>query len=290
MPSDLSDVEQAKIVRHFMLNSPPGQFSNVQRDLEQIVESEGLVERILPKVAKKYNEEQMLVCSVPDSDTKFLITQPGRVGENEYLEPGSNKVVDYDHIKKAAGEVRDATEAEMTPADAAGFRDALSDAFTKYVGNYYPDGVGVCYAKEAEGGGFDFSACLSATKTNLSNRWSGRIRSTYKCTLSPGDGDVEIAGKMVIQVHYFEEGNVQLNTKNQPTLKCKGVDPEEFASTFVSAVEKHEQTLHQSLFVDFNKLSADTFKGLRRKLPLTGKKFDFEHSDQYALGGEMKGQ
>lgn len=290
MPSDLSDVEQAKIARHFLLNSPPGQFSNVQRDLEQIVDEDGLVERILPKVAKKYNEEQMLVCSVPDSDTKFLITQAGRVGENEYLEPTTNKVVDYDHIKKAAGEVRDASEAEATPGDIAGFRDALSEAFLTYVGNFFPDGVGVVYAKAAEGGGFEVSACLSATKTNLSNRWSGRIRSTYKCTFSPGDGDVEIAGKMVIQVHYFEEGNVQLNTKNQPKLKCKGGDAGEFAASFVGAVEKFEQTHHQQLLVDFQKLSDDTFKGLRRKLPLTGKKFDFEHSDQYALGGEMKGQ
>lgn len=286
--SDLNEKEQAKIVRHFLLNSPPGQFSNVVRDAEQLIEVEGLVDRMLPLVSKRYNEEQMLVASVPDKDTKFLITKAGSV-EGGYLEPESNVIVEYDHVKKAAGDVRDATEAELTPPGIAAYREKLSAKFGAHVSNFYPDGVSVVYGTEGEGGAFVVTACLSATKTNLSNRWSGRIKAKYVCTFTPGDDAVEIAGKLDVKVHYFEEGNVQLNTTHETSLKCKGLDEDEFGTTFAAAVEKDEQEWHKKMLASFADLSDNTFKHLRRKLPLTGKKFDFEHSDQYALGGEMKG-
>merc|ERR1712151_86802 len=239
--SELDEKEQGKIVRHFLLNSPPGQFANVQRDIEKIVEVDGLVDRILPNASKRYNEEQLLVVSMPDDeDTKFLVSKAGAV-QGGYYEPCSNKVVSYDHVSKAAGEVRDATDEEMTPGPVREHRDQLSKKFLAYVDNYYPDGVGVVYAKAQEDGTYQVTACLSGTKTSLGNRWSGRMRGTYTCALNMDEDDTQITGKITIKVHYFEEGNVQLNTTSKPELSCKGKNAEEFAETFVAAVEKSEQ-------------------------------------------------
>ena len=49
---------------------------------------------------------------------------------------------------------------------------------------------------------------------------SGRCRASYTCSFSIGDSAVEVTGKLVIKVHYFEDGNVQLNSEFAPSFSC----------------------------------------------------------------------
>jgi len=47
---------------------------------------------------------------------------------------------------------------------------------------------------------------------------TGRWRSLWTCTFKPGSGNAELKGNIRITVHYYEDGNVQLNT-NTPKVK-----------------------------------------------------------------------
>ena len=67
--SGLSEKEQAKILRHFLLSSPPGQFGHVERALRKLSPGD-LIDRSLPAISKRYNEDQCLPQSVSDTENK----------------------------------------------------------------------------------------------------------------------------------------------------------------------------------------------------------------------------
>eukprot|EP00301_Raphidiophrys_heterophryoidea_P011402 c17510_g1_i1.p1 GENE.c17510_g1_i1~~c17510_g1_i1.p1 ORF type:complete len:293 (-),score=77.12 c17510_g1_i1:731-1609(-) len=283
----VDEKQKAKIIRHFLLNSPPGQFSNVERDIRTLLGSNDLLDRTLPVIAKRYNEEQLLVVTVPGTEKKSLITKHSAIGSNEYFDPNTNSVLSYDHIKKSAESKREATDSEATPAAIAEFRSHAQKQLDAYVTEYYPDGVGLVFAKQAESGGFEITACISASKANLANRWSGRIRSSYQTTIKPGDSQASLTTDLSVKIHYFEEGNVQLNTGTTPSLTCSATDADEFAKTFIAAIQTSESNYHAKLQEAFVQLSEKTFKNLRRKLPLSGTKFDFDNWVKYSVESEI---
>eukprot|EP00299_Pterocystis_sp_00344_P007650 c2574_g1_i1.p1 GENE.c2574_g1_i1~~c2574_g1_i1.p1 ORF type:complete len:309 (+),score=70.11 c2574_g1_i1:66-929(+) len=285
----VSDKEKAKIIRHFLVNSPPAQFSNVEKSIRALVDAD-LVDRTLPQIAKRYNEEQLLMGTVPDTETKFLVSKAGVLSENEYYEPNTNSVVFFDHIKKTAISRREPTEGEATHPSAASYRSLTNGLLEEYVTNFYPSAVGTTYAAVDESGTITITALITATKAQLSSKWSGRIRSEYSASFKPGDQSTTFEGGVSIKVHYFEEGNVQLNTSAKTSTSVPTSSADEFATAFVGAIEAFEHSFHKNLESEFSDLSENTFKQLRRKLPLNQNKFDFENWAQYEIGSELSKQ
>jgi len=267
------------------LNSPPGQYSNVENDLRILVGND-LIDRTNPLIAKRYNEEQFLVATVPESEERFLITKAGAVGSDEYYVPNQGVVVKYDHIKKSSVSKREVSESERTPEAVESYRSKTFTLFQDYTKEYYPDGVCGVYISIGDSG-YVLNAFISATKVNLSNRWSGRIRAHYTCNFKPQSGSCQAEGTILLRVHYFEEGNVQLNSKQVPTFACDTSSDIAFAKSFVDGVTKVEATYHQTMEAAFSDMSENTFKHLRRKLPLTGQSFNFENWASYNIGAEV---
>eukprot|EP00298_Acanthocystis_sp_HF-20_P012647 c19992_g1_i1.p1 GENE.c19992_g1_i1~~c19992_g1_i1.p1 ORF type:complete len:289 (+),score=81.71 c19992_g1_i1:28-894(+) len=283
--SGLDEKEKAKIIRHFLLNSPPGQYSNVENDLRILVGSD-LIDRTNPLIAKRYNEEQYLIATVPESDDKFLVTKSGAVGSDEYYLPNLNAVVKYDHVKKSSVSKRDAQSEEKTPEAVESYRSKTFALFNDYVKEFYPDGVSSVYISTVDDG-FQINAYISATKVNLSNRWSGRLRAHYTANFKPGNSSVQVDGTVLLKVHYFEEGNVQLNSKQTPKFTVDASSDSAFAKSFVDNVTKAETAYHGTMEGAFSDMSENTFKHLRRKLPLTGQSFNFENWASYNIGSEV---
>eukprot|EP00300_Choanocystis_sp_HF-7_P031333 c4058_g1_i1.p1 GENE.c4058_g1_i1~~c4058_g1_i1.p1 ORF type:complete len:293 (-),score=64.40 c4058_g1_i1:74-952(-) len=286
--SELSEKEQAKILRHFLLNSPPGQFNHVERNLRKLVPGD-LLDRSLPGIAKRYNEEQCLPQSVPDTDEKIVICKDGLIPDttNEYLDPNTKTVVIYDHIKKSAEGKRAANDSELPPSDVEPFRAKVDAAFKEFIARSFIDGASSVHTKRTEDGKFLLSASMSAARVNLANRWSGRSRANYSCTFVPGETSVDCAGKLTIKVHYFEEGNVQLNSEYEPSWTATAANPEDFAKSFVSGIEAADRELYTSVGSAFGDESKSVFKALRRKLPLQGNKFDWDNWNQYNLASDL---
>lgn len=88
-----------------------------------------------------------------------------------------------------------------------------------------------------------------------------------------------LRGELKVQVHYYEDGNVQLNTSKeydaaiQPS-SCK--DPVKFATEIVGQISKLEAEFQIALNDNHNQLSSNTFKSLRRALPLSKTKIEWQ--------------
>lgn len=104
---------------------------------------------------------------------------------------------------------------------------------------------------------------------------SGRWRSTY--TLSSPTAS-EVDSHINVQIHYFEEGNVQLNSNksDQVSISNQSSSEEATAKAIVKAIEGFEAKYQEELFNTCNELSEGAFRSLRRQLPMTKQKMDWD--------------
>jgi hypothetical protein len=51
---------------------------------------------------------------------------------------------------------------------------------------------------------------------------NGRWRSVWTCSFKQSGGNAELKGTLKINVHYYEDGNVQLNTNTSKTRQISG--------------------------------------------------------------------
>lgn len=124
---------------------------------------------------------------------------------------------------------------------------------------------------------------IVGNKYNLRNFWSGRWRSTYVFDLST---KAFTRADIRVQTHYFENGNVQMQTQYSdamPVFQSTGCT----AADVIRAIEAHEQHYQTKLFESTDLLREDAFKALRRTLPITREKVDWDKAVSYKIGAEL---
>lgn len=92
-----------------------------------------------------------------------------------------------------------------------------------------------------------------------------------------------------VNVHYYEDGNVALaTTKKVDNVSVDG-SGSDGASVVrkIAAIEKQYQEEINRTFVGMNESS---FKSLRRQLPVTRQKIEWERVRGYGLGGDLRGE
>lgn len=119
-----------------------------------------------------------------------------------------------------------------------------------------------------------------ANKYSPSNYWNGRWRSSYSYKPSSGT----LTGLIKVDVHYYEDGNVRLLTKKEVSVKAGNS-----ASEIVRAIATAEKKYQEDLNTAFGRLSEGAFKALRRQLPITRQKIEWEKISGYRLGQDIGG-
>jgi len=262
---DVSREQLAQIASNFLLNSPPGEFLEVVTDLRALLPDEQILNSTAPETFKEYNTVQMTQVQSPNNRHEVLITKYGEIGEREYLDPRGHQVITYDHLRQEVTGSRPIS-GELD-ANAEPFRAAIDAEAEKYAAEHYPHGAVTVYGKK-EGKQYKITICISAARFSPTNFWNGRWRSTWQATFGES-GQANLDGKLQVNVHYFEDGNVQLNTNTEKHLQTPVGDPAATASAIVKAIEKAEAGFHTSLDSSYANMSDTTFKALRRPLPIT---------------------
>lgn len=116
---------------------------------------------------------------------------------------------------------------------------------------------------------------LVANKYSPQNFWNGRWRSTY--TFDPSASS--LSGNVKIDVHYYEDGNVRMNT----TKKVEVGSVSGGAEAVVKEIAKAENKFQEELNRAFTALAEGSFKGLRRQLPVTRQRMEWEKYQGYRV-------
>jgi capping protein alpha len=114
-----------------------------------------------------------------------------------------------------------------------------------------------------------------ANKYSPNNFWNGRWRSSYLYDPSSGS----ITGRIAVDVHYYEDGNVRLLT-NKDVSATGGSS----ASDVIKAIALAERKYQEELNRGFTGLSEGAFKNLRRNLPVSRSKMAWERWEGLRIG------
>lgn len=227
------------------------------------------------KMLSEYSVNQMIHVEL-DTKTPFLITSYNQIDQTTFYQPGTSTTYSVDFLNKTA-----------TPSDVAApqssqhesTRAAASAALVKYANDAYKKGK--CLT-EAYVNNNNLILCLSAINTNLGAFWTGNWRATYTIDLTKS-GSQEVDAYLDVNIHYFESGNLQFKATYAPKgIKADASD----ISGLVKAIEKTEsdwQSNLERLYVDMHH---ETFKAMRRILPLTKTKMNWTIS-AHSLADEL---
>ncbi|KZS93563.1 F-actin-capping protein subunit alpha [Sistotremastrum niveocremeum HHB9708] len=281
----------------FLLQAPPGEINDVLNDVRMIINDDGsLQEGILP-VLHEYNVTQFITTEVPGVEHQVIISNASKVSQEEgfdqdtsrFVDPQSSKSFAFDHLRLEASDLQPFEFfAETEP-----LRTALQTATTNYVKDHFHDAVSAVLpsplaSSSSEEGPKKFIIQIVGNKYNPSNFWAGRWRSSY--TLDTESG--ELTGKIDVTVHYYEQGNVQLASSHAPSISLRAslasscTQPSN-AIKILALIGDVEKKYQESLADAYHLMGDKTFKNLRRALPLTRQKIDWDKVTGYKLGAEL---
>lgn len=278
----ISDQEKVRIISDFILHSPPGEFNEVFNDVRGLVNNDVLLKEGACGACAIYNKEQLTPVKLVN-DQYVLITEYNDLGLNRFYDPHSKQSFKFDHLRK------EASDYEEWDCDQSieSWRTALEVLFNGYTSNHFKHGTCNVFAKKQDSATL-LVGCIEDHQFQPQNYWNGRWRSQWIFTIS--DSTVDIKGILKVQVHYYEDGNVQLVTSKEVKETIEIMNEEQAVKGMMKVVEESENEYQTALTENYQTMSETTFKTLRRQLPVTRTKIDWNKIVSYSIGKELKPQ
>lgn len=153
----------------------------------------------------------------------------------------------------------------------------LQSAFANSITEHFPSSTIGIYPCAAASGD-QIAILIVANKYSPQNFWNGRWRSTY--FFSPASNS--LTGTIKVDVHYYEDGNVRMATSKSVEIPSPGPGGAG-AEGVVRAVAKAENAFQEELNRGFVAMAEGSFKGLRRQLPVTRQRVEWEKIGGYRV-------
>eukprot|EP01083_Nonionella_stella_P036053 98387_1 len=269
--------QKAKIARHFLYVTPHGEVGDIIKDLKKIVKPSSVIsDEWLQECMSEYNKRRFAIVS---GDTSKIICCPqAEVEPNKYLHPGKKIVCTVDPVAQKITSESDASNLVGTGQNEE-FRKAIADKLKEYLGNHYEDGTSPNSVAKGTGNVYvspqgKIAIVISFKNVNSNNYWTGGWQSEWTLSVS-NKGNAKIEGRIRINVHYFEDGNVQLNSTFQEHGEVDVSDPQTTAVTVINTITTLENDFQKRLDQFYGQMHDSTFKNMRRFLPKTGNKMDW---------------
>lgn len=297
--ADVSEQKQ-KVVRHFLLNSPPGEIKEVLANCKRLIQGHsdgggGMPEGFVKGVCAEYNEARRVAMPLIGGGIGIICPE-SKLSEDSYFDArGDGRIFVVDHERLACTACRKATGDPLDPrgeltSRAKEYREHIEKKLDKYVESHYRAGqVGAqVFVLDGDCATIEASIVISVNNQKLRNFWTASWSSNYHIKFMPNGRPDKLLGKIEILGHYFEDGNVQMkNVKDvKVELDVKG-KADVFAGRLIDAVELAESNVQSALEDFFITFGESTFKCLRRTFPMSMEKFDW-HPQRHALVKDMK--
>ncbi|KHO01770.1 F-actin-capping protein subunit alpha [Metarhizium album ARSEF 1941] len=266
-------MSQIETVSAFVEGAPPGELADViagstaSHIKALTVSSPDIVSKLTPAI-EKYNEEQFVTVKLPGSSQPVIISSHNSLGDGRYYDVESSS--SFAKASTVRSHVIEGAQVDLV-------KSTLKSLAT-YVKEHFPSASYGAYPVESDS---KVAIIIVANKYSPNNFWNGRWRSLY--IFDPASGSLE--GSIKVDVHYYEDGNVRLLTNKPVTASIPSGTGAGIAKEISASEKKYQEELNKS----FVSLSEGAFKGLRRQLPVTRQKIEWDKVTSYRLGQDIGG-
>ncbi|RYO97056.1 hypothetical protein DL765_011354 [Monosporascus sp. GIB2] len=247
-------------------NKVTPQLADVVADIKNLTDEPDIVSQLGPAF-EKYNEDQFVTVKLPGSSQHVIISSYSALGGGMYYDVESSSAFAFDHT----------TQVRLHRGTRASRKSTLK-SLSAYVKEHFSNG---CYGVYPVENDSKVAIVIVANKYSPNNYWNGRWRSHY--IFDPSSGTLE--GSIRVDVHYYEDGNVRLLTNKAINASV----PSGTGTGIVKEIGASEKKYQEELNRGFTSLSEGAFKGLRRQLPVTRQKIEWDKVASYRVGQDIGG-
>lgn len=262
--------KEEKIAAYIVSSCSIGEIKDLMEDLKKVVTLEDSYS--LGLVQKHLEEHSALVQD--EEKTKYIVSELTRLPSEETKEAGqaSAAYADYQLKKRvlvdlASGKVTETQPLEISAQQQA-YNEEMGPLTEKYMGAYYkPDNSKSAIVVKADRLDLLITSKNIQLKNLYTGEWITRLTTTKEGT----------TGSIRINAHCFEEGNVQF-VRELPIEEKEVVltgNPKEDGKSIMKLVEEKENSAKESIEEFFLGIKDEVIKNLRRALPITGQKIDW---------------
>ena len=253
------DAGFVKVAKYIIKKTPIGHLGKSLENLRALVGEQVMETDDVKNEIHNYGETHLSPVQNNFTNSKVVISNLTKDGEGFYYDQGQ-KV----KFKIENGEVQEAQETDCS--------DELREAVENKVKEY----INKCYKTDVTKYNVYFSGdkivvLISAHNLNLKSFWSGEWLSTWEMNTS----SKQIAGTLRANTYYYEEGNIQFSLDTKFNGNASGGDNNAIAQSLVEFIKNSENSVQLELEKVYDELSENYIKPLRRKLPITGTKMNW---------------
>ncbi|EAL88857.1 F-actin-capping protein subunit alpha [Aspergillus fumigatus Af293] len=245
---------------------------------------------IIPSLApafERYNEKQLTTVKLPGASQEVIVSEFNKIEGNRYFDVESQTSFGVDHVtQQASGAqsyVLESQNADLIHVEVHSRSNqcskSLLKSLAKHAAEHYPNCSYGVYPTEDDTA---VAILLVANRYSPNNFWNGRFRSIYRVPVSES---TTVSGKILVDVHYYEDGNVALNTNKPINIAIPSISAESIISRIAAAERDYQEELNRA----FVQMAEGAFKNLRRQLPITRQKVEWEKVGGYRLGQDISG-
>lgn len=257
------------IIDDLVKSAPPGELQSIKSTLDTIVSHE--TQFAINKSIEKFIESNALVLS-----GTFIASSFNK-------DPHSTKYWDFIGKKKFNVDLksREAIDVEAAQPDVEypTYFNELVEGLKVYGDNHYPSEFAFTVVPDSDE---NISVIIIGEKIDPDNFYTGRWKSVYTIA-----GSGELTGRVNLDIHYYEDGNVRLNFEEPINHKLESIS----TSSILNFINNTENELTLKVVDQFNLLNQNSFKNLRRLLPVTKSKINWGKAiGTYKLGSDVVNQ
>jgi len=271
-----TDEQLQKIARHFLYVTPHGEAADIVKDLKKVVKKGLVSDDWVKNAMSEYNKKRFEI--VEGDASKVICCPQAEVQQDVYLHPDKKIVCSIDPVAQKITKEEDGDHLVGHGRNEE-FRAAIASKLKEYLAAFYEDGTSPNSVAKGMGSVFvsnvgAIAIVISWKNLNQNNYWTGGWQSEWTLSIAKA-GTAKLDGRIRLNVHYFEDGNVQLNSNFGEEAQLEVTDPEETADALLSIIQNLENDFQKKLDQFYVQMHDTTFKNMRRFLPKTGKKMDW---------------
>jgi hypothetical protein len=244
-----------KLAAGFLANAPQGEFELVAADLESVTGNAKLVTAARDSAFLPWAHAQAHLVALDGNNV--IVADESKVSEGAYINPYTQTLFRFDASTKKFKSTTDRAP-PSTPQ-----RAQLQQLLTEYARTAYNStiGVGVYDAKSA------LLILLRSSSVSLKNFRTGNVIARYKL-----ESNGKLTGSISVTQHYFETGNVMCHQSTPLNATVPAGD----LPQVVAKIREFENQWLRSYLEAFDWLFNEGMAKLRRKIPVSGTKLNWE--------------